>query len=493
MFKILVEVYHVLYSNHMVFSFLKNAAVAEKPTPKEKGTNEFDLIVIGAGSGLNVAAHAADAYRWKVAVVEEGPLGGTCLNRGCIPSKIIIHAADVAEEIRGAERFGITAKIESIDFAKVTRRATSFVDDDAVHIEEGVRAHPRMSLLKNRGSFKDARTVIAGGAEIRSERILIAAGTRPAVPPIPGLKETGYITSDEALRLEKQPASLAIVGGGYISTELGHFFGALGTKVSIFENSPVLLGREDEEVSKLFTKAFSEKHTVLLGVKVERVEKRGNLKAVIARNAEGKEVEVVADEIMLSVGRTSNADTLNLPASGVKTNERGFIEVNEYMETSVPGIWALGDIVGKAPFKHGANWEAEHVMTNIRGASKRAVDYSIMPHAIFSSPQIAGVGLTEQEAKAKNIRYAVQKKKYIATGMGKAMEEGEAFAKFIVDPEKKKILGCHIIGPQASTLIHEVIVALKAGGDISLVRDVVHIHPALSEVVQRALRQASEL
>ena len=446
----------------------------------------YDLIVIGAGSGLKVSA-AASSWGWKVAVIEEGPMGGTCLNRGCIPSKIIIHTADMIEEIRRAHEFGISVDYKGVDFGSVIRRATTLIDTDAANIEEGISADKNIDLYKTRGEFLQNKTIRAGEETISGERILIAAGSRPFVPPIPGLKEAGYTTSDEALRRENQPKRLAIIGGGYISTELGHFFGACGSEVTIIETAPLLVAREDGEIARLFTKLFQEKYKVLLEHKIKSIEKSAHAKVVVAEDKEGKEVRVEVDEILVTTGRKPNSDLLGLQNTAVTVNERGYILTNEYMETGTPGVWALGDIVGKAPFKHGANKEAEIVIANIKGGATLPMDYSIMPHAIFSSPQVAGVGLTEEDAKAKNIPYRVGKKEYRAIGMGQAIQEKNGFVKFIIGDDEK-ILGCHIIGPHASILVHEVVVAMtKTDGTVSSIRDAIHIHPALSEVVERAL------
>jgi len=447
----------------------------------------YDVIVIGAGSGLRVASALAQK-ELSVAVVEEGPMGGTCLNRGCIPSKIIIHTADMVEEIRRAKEFGINVEYKGVNFESIINRATTIIDTDALGIEEGLRSSKNITLYKTRGEFIDNKTVKVGDETITGERILIAAGSRPFVPPIPGLKEAGYITSDEALRLQKQPKRMVVVGGGYISTELGHFFGTLGTEITVIETVPLLIAREDKEVAELFTKLFSQKHKVLLEHKVKGIEKSASAKVVVAEDKDGNEVRVETDEILVTTGRKSNTDILKIENTDVHITERGNIITNEFMETNVPNVWALGDIVGKAPFKHGANKEAEVVLAHMLGEAKVAMDYTIMPHAIFSSPQVAGVGLTEEEVKAKNILYRIGKKMYEQTGMGQAIQEHDGFVKFIIGTQDEKILGCHIIGPHASILIHEVVVAMtKTDGTVSSIRDAIHIHPALSEVVQRAL------
>lgn len=443
----------------------------------------FDLIVIGAGSGLNVSSAAAE-MGMKVAVVEKGPMGGTCLNRGCIPSKIIIHSADVAETIRKSKLFGINSKISSIDFKKITSRASNIVDKDAREIEEGIKEDKNTTLFKTEARFISERTLKVGKETIKGEKIIIAAGTRPSIPPVEGLKDVDFITSDEALRLKKQPKTMTILGGGYIAAELAHFYGALGTKINIIQRNRLLIPNEDEEISSEFTRIFSRKYNVLTNFDAKSVMKKNGKFVVIV---EGKK-KLVSDQLLVATGRVSNTDILDVKKTNVETDEKGFIKTNDYLETTAKNIWALGDIVGKFLFKHSANLEAQYVYSNAILNKKIKVDYNAMPHAIFSSPQIAGVGLREQDLKEKKMDYAVGRYSYINSGMGLALQDNEGFVKIFADKKTFKILGCHILGTDASTLIHEVIVAMKARLTVNDIDKAVHIHPALSEVVQRAVR-----
>lgn len=444
---------------------------------------KFDLIVIGAGSGLDVMAAAA-GRGMKVALVEEGPLGGTCLNRGCIPTKILIHSADVMQTIKRASLFGIKTGNVSIDFKKIMGRAMKEVDGEAAEIESNIKSAQNITLFKGRGRFIAQKTLKVGGKELTADKIVIAAGTRPSLPPLEGLDKVPYLTSDEALRTQKLPKELVIIGGGYIAVELAHFFGSLGSKITILQRNVRLVPDEDEEIANKFTELFSKQYKVRLKFTAKKVEKKGA--KIIVYGADGTKAEGTA--LLIATGRIPNTDILDVAKTGVRVNEHGFVETNEYLETNVPGMWALGDIVGKYLFKHSANLEAEYVTHNLLGETehhKAAVDYTAIPHAIFSYPQIAGVGATEQELKAKNEDYLVGKYKYIDTGMGTAIEEKDGFVKFLTDYEGK-ILGCHIIGAEAATLIHEVLVSMKRGkGNVSDIIQTVHIHPALSEVVQR--------
>ena len=446
----------------------------------------FDLVIVGSGSGLDVASAAAQ-HGMKVAIIEKGRMGGTCLNRGCIPSKLLIHSADIAEIIKTSELFGIKVDKFSIDFDSIIKRAISLVDDDSDEIKNAFAEIDNPKLYQNECRFAGEKTILVGDETISADKILIASGTRPAIPKITGLDGSGYITSDEALRMQKQPRTLTIIGGGYIAAELAHFFGALGTRINIIEWGDILLKHEDVDISRKFTEVFSKKYGIHLGYNTESVSKKNNNGTfhIRARNSAGKTLELDSDQLLIATGRIPNSDTLALEDTGVKTDQKGFIVVDDYLETNVKGIFALGDAVGHYMFKHTANMEAQYAFNNIMHAHKVPVDYTAMPHAIFSSPQVASVGHTEQELKEKGVPYKKAVYNYIHTAMGQAIEDRDGFIKFLVSNEGK-ILGCHILGSHASILIHEVLVIMKAGdGNIRSIEKTVHIHPALSEVVAR--------
>ena len=325
---------------------------------------------------------------------------------------------------------------------------------------------------------------------------MIASGARPRIPNIKGLEGTGYLTSDEALRLKKQPHTLTIIGGGYIACELAHFFGALGTKINIIQRKNVLIPNEDEEVSQKFTEIFSKKYNVYVDYETEYVSREtepnssSKFHVIAKKDTSGKTLELVSDQLLIAAGRIPNSDTLDLEKTGVRVGEKGYIKTDRYLETDVNGIFALGDIIGRYLFKHNANHEARYVANNILHPDKKVpVNYAAMPHAIFSSPQVSGVGFTEHELKKEGLEYQKSVYSYINTAMGHALEDRDGFVKFLADKTNGKILGCHIIGSEASILIHEVLVAMRAddnGGTIDNITKTVHIHPALSEVVARA-------
>ena len=459
--------------------------------------NEVDFLVIGSGSGLDVANAAANRGQ-SVAVVEKGPLGGTCLNRGCIPSKMLLYHADVFETIENADAFHIDAEITDVDFAEMVREVNEDVSGDADSIRKGLRSSSQHDLYEGEGRFVDERTVeiVSGedeGARIRAETVLIAAGTRPAIPDIDGIDDVDYLTSTEALQLETPPDHLVIVGGGYIAAELGHFFGTFGCDVTIIGRRPNLLPEADEEIAEAFTDRYAERFTVHTGYAATAVSEANGTITVEANPYEygpdggvndEESVTVTGDELLVAAGRRPNTDLLNPDAAGVETDDRGFIETDEYLRTTADGVWALGDIVGEYLLKHSANHEAQAVVRNLFGDELQPVDYTAMPFAVFASPEVAGVGAREEELRDADREYATRTYRYDETARGSAMK-ADGFLKAIIDL-KGQILGCHIMGPEASDLIQEVVVAMKAGsGTVQDIRESVHIHPALSEVVQR--------
>jgi mycothione reductase len=460
---------------------------------------KFDLIVIGSGSGLDVANAAAEKG-FKVAIIEKDKLGGTCLNRGCIPSKLLIHSADIIEIIKKADVFGITVKNYKIDFQQIVNRVNKIVNTDSDEIKKGLQASKNPQLFLQECKFiGEKKILIANDKIITSDTILIASGTRPNIPNIKGLKNVEYITSNEALSLKQQPNSLTIIGGGYIACELAHFFGSLGSKINIIQRNDLLIPNEDTDISTRVTDIFSKKYNIYLGYNAELVfydskDKNGLNKTkiinVIAKNKFGNYVKVSSDQLLIAIGRIPNSDLLNIEKSGIKMNERGFIVVDEYLETNIKGIFALGDIVGKYQFKHNANNEAQYAYNNIVHPDKKIpVNYTAMPHAIFTNPQIAAVGYTEQQLTKEKIEYEKSIYPYIQTGMGQVIEDKEGFVKFLIDKRNRTILGCHIMGTDASILIHEVLVAMRIGkdeGKIDNITRTIHIHPSLSEVISKA-------
>ena len=438
----------------------------------------YDLIVIGSGSGLEISTEAAERGL-SVAVVEHGPFGGTCLNRGCIPSKILIHCADVMETIKRSELFGIKANVEAVDWQYIVRRASDEVDEESRMVEEGNQQAPNIDVYTDTVRFVGEKTLEVSGEQISAETIVIAAGTRPWVPEIPGLSDVPYMTSDEALRLLEQPRRLTIIGGGYIAAEMAHFYGSLGTEVTIVHRGPTLLREEDEQVAHRFTEVYQRRFKLLLNAQVTGVSRQGE-ETTLEVSAGGHRLSVPSDALLFATGRVPNTDLLEVANTGVKVDQRGFVEADEYLETNIPGIWTLGDIVGRYLLKHSANLEAAYVANNIFNPDNRvAVDYHAMPHAIFASPQVAGVGLTEQAAKEQGVSYVAATYDYYDTAYGSSIEDKDGFAKVLVHSETDEILGCHIIGSEASMLIQEAANAMRMRLTTEAITQAIYVHPAL--------------
>ena len=473
---------------------------------------KFDVMVIGAGSGEIIVDYAL-SHGMKVALIERGPLGGTCANRGCIPSKILLYPADVAEMVRNAKKFGIKAKIESIDFKGIMQRMRNILAEDQKR-EEYVKNIPNLTWFKDVGEFVGDYKLKVSGKTITANAIFIVSGARPLIPTIQGLKDVDYLTSVTLLELETLPKSTIIVGGGYIACEYAHFLSSMGSKVTIVQRATRLVKEQEPEISGLLKSEIGKKMDVFTGYEVKSVsEIQGGLKEVVAVEKDtGKESRLSADAILIAAGRRSNSDLLKPEKTGVEIDAKGWIKVNEYFETSKERIWSFGDAIGPRyyMFKHVANYEARVAWYNAHGtlhpeeahrhghgdhATKVAADYHAVPWAVFSNPEIAGVGLTQQQAKEQlgAGKLLIAKQHYKDTAKGEAMHDPAGFVKLIVDKETQKILGASIVGPHASILIQEITNIMNCGdGTILPLYQAMHIHPALSEVVSYALGNFQE-
>ncbi len=449
----------------------------------------FDLIVIGSGSGLEVSAAAAERDL-DVAVVESGPFGGTCLNRGCIPSKMLVHVADLAQAIAESEKFGLHASIERIDWPFIVERTFHEIDEDSANILKGNRSAENIAVFQGEARFTGPKRLSVEGVEIGAETIVIAAGTRPTAPKVPGLDEVGYETTDTIMRIGQLPRRLAILGGGFVAAELGHVFRSLGTEVTIISRGRTMLSNEDRDIAEAMTEAYRRRFTLLLESTLTAASRDGDvirLQVGSAGDAGGESQAVECDTLLVATGRVPNSDRLAVEVTGVETDERGYVRTDGRLETNVPGIWALGDIVGRWHLKHSANLEAAHVANNILDPDQSAeVDYHAMPWAIFGSPQIGGVGLTEVEAEEQGRPYAVARYPFDRTAYGSSIEDHDGFVKVLADPSSGEILGCHVIGHQASILVQEAVNIMRFRLPVDVIAQSIYIHPALSEVMQAA-------
>jgi mycothione reductase len=452
----------------------------------------YDVIVIGSGAGAIISDEAA-AQGLKTALIDKGPLvGGTCLNWGCIPSKMLIYTADRIVEIQEAKKLGIEAEIKNIDFHAIMERMRKSRQDDQVHIREGLKQSKNLDFYEGEGYFVGDYLLEVNGENLKGERVFIASGSRPFIPPIKGSKDVDYLTNESVLELKEKPDSLIIIGGGYIAVEFGHFFAAMGTKVTILEMADRLVLSEEPEISELLENELSKRMEVNTNALVEEVKQGEHGVVVTAKDTNsGERREYSAQRIMMAVGRRSNADILKVENTGVEIDKRGFIKVDEYLGTNRKGIFAIGDANGRQMFRHMANREAEIVTQNAFYGTNIKVDYSAVPHAVYSHPQVASVGMTEAQAREGH-NVLIGRMKYFDIAKGEAMMEKDGFAKVIVDKGSNKILGSHIIGPYAPELIQEVVNAMTSGGGIDEISQGIHIHPSLTELVQYTLNSLEE-
>jgi dihydrolipoamide dehydrogenase len=448
---------------------------------------QFDVLVIGSGSGMLIASVAVD-QGLKVALVESGRMGGTCINRGCVPSKMLLYPADVITTAKQADKLGVNATINSVDFSNIMTRMHTLVDGDSNMQAKAVENTPGLAWFKETGEFIGDHKMQVGNHTITAKKIFIVSGARVAIPPIKDLEKIDYLTSDNVLQLETPPKSVVIVGGGYIGMEYGHFFSAIGVKTTVIQRPFKVVPEEEPEVSDLLKLEMEKRMEIHTGFEAVEARQENSEVVLVTRNrVDGSQREFRAERLMIATGRVSNADILRPEKTGVKLDERGYVKVNDYLETSKKNIWAFGDAIGQQMFKHVANYEAGIVWHNANHDHKVPVNFNICPHAIFTHPQVAAVGLKQAEAKQQKYNILVGTALYRETAMGGAMGEPNGFVKVIVEKETGKILGASIIGAEASILIQEIINAMSSGnGTFEPIAQGMHIHPALSEVVQNA-------
>jgi mycothione reductase len=454
---------------------------------------EYDFIAIGTGSVMNIVnAIAQENPNVKVAVIDKDEPGGICLTRGCIPSKILLYPAELLRTIARAKEFGISIDMKNVNFKNVMERMRTLTGNDISALRRGLSNSKNIDYYKAVAEFIAPYTLKVDDETITSKVIFLCTGSKPVIPPIRGVEKAGYLTSDTILGIDKLPESIAIIGGGYIAAEYGHFLATMGSRVTVIGRNPQFIPEEEPEVSLLAKRELQKYMTIVTNHEVRRAEKTaaGKKKLVAVNRETGKEVVIIAGEILVASGRGPNTDILHPERGEIKIDENGWIIVNEYLETSQPNVWALGDADGKYMFKHVANYEALVVYFNAIRKSKTKVDYHAVPHAVFTYPEIASVGLKEKEAIEKygkdDVLIGIER--YEDTAKGLAMGVKDYFVKVIVERKTMKILGAHIIGPYASILIQEIInLMYMPTQSAELIIQGMHIHPSLSEVVQRSV------
>lgn len=445
---------------------------------------DFDLVIIGSGSGNSLVTPELDD--WRIAIVEEGVFGGTCLNVGCIPTKMYVYPADLVENAANAGRLGLVPHRLKAEWPSIRDRIFGRIDP----ISAGGRAYREsgshnVTLFETHAQFSGARELTLGtGETLTADHIVLAAGSRAIVPDIVRESGVAFHTSDTIMRVDDLPERLIIFGGGYIAAEFAHVFSAFGTHTTVITRS-TLLREHDHDITSRLTDRVRDAWHLRTHASVRSLRESDG--EIVVELADGTTVE--GDMLLVATGRQPNGDRLNLPAGGVDTHPDGRVVADEYQRTSAAGVWALGDVSSHARLKHVANHEARVVAHNLAHPDDlRASDHRFIPSAVFTHPQIASVGITEQEAKARGVRYVSAVQHYSSTAYGWAMEDAVSVCKLLADPDTGQLLGAHLLGEQASTLIQPLIQAMSFGLPArEMARGQYWIHPALTEVVENAL------
>jgi mycothione reductase len=446
----------------------------------------FDLVIIGAGSGNSLLTPFFDD--WKVAIVERDTFGGTCLNRGCIPSKMFVYAADVAEIARRGERLGVSTHFDGADWPSIRDRVFARIDPIASGGEQYRLGLPNVTVFKTDSRFVGHKRLAVGDDIISADQFVIAAGSRTRMPLADGFDRVPFHTSDTIMRIDALPRHLIVLGGGYIASEMAHVFGSLGSEVTIVHRSPTLLRNEDDDIAMRFTEIYRHRFQLFTSTQVLAIHEHNGVSELDV-SVDGDHRTVRGDCVLVAIGRIPNGHELGVTETGVTLDSSGFIETDEYLRAAADGIWALGDITNPAMLKHTANAEAALIAHNLEHpGDMKAIDRRFVPHAVFGYPQVASVGVRERDLLAQGAPHLVAQRAYGDTAYGWAMEDTDSFCKLIADPDSRLLLGAHIIGPQASTLLQQLVQGMRFGQTIDeLATEQLYTHPALNEVVEQAL------
>ena len=429
------------------------------------------LLIIGAGPGGYETAVEAAKRGMEVTLISEGPLGGTCLNEGCIPTKTFCHYAELIEQNLKA---GLDCKPS---FAAAAERKQAVIEQLRGGINMLLKG---VQVVQGRAQFKDAGTVVCNGTEYTADKIIIATGSVSASLPIPGADNC--ITSKEILELKEVPASLCVIGGGVIGLEFASIFRSFGSEVTVLEYCPNILPRFDVDLAKRLKQSLS-KRGINIEVQAQVTRIDGNTVTYIKKE---KEFTVQADKILMAVGRRPNTEGLNLEAAGIDYTRKG-ITVNDRFETNVPGIYAVGDVTGGIMLAHAATYQGLHALNCMCG-QQDSIRFDLIPAAVFTMPEVATIGLTEEQCEEQNLEVRCLKSFYRANGKAVSMDETDGYCKVIVGSDGV-ILGAHLMGAHASDIIHEIAAVMNMGGTLEQMQAVIHAHPTLSEVMQSALHQ----
>ena len=448
-------------------------------------SEEFDLIVVGGGRASGLANAAAQAGL-KTALVERDKLGGACPNRGCVPSKLLIGFAEAARHVQEADRHFIDAEYKGINTEQVFGSVNDYVGGVDGRYEDRLDK-AGVELIRGEATFVAHKTLAVEDREITAENIVIATGSRPSDVPFSDLP---VWTSDSLFPLEEAPPkSLLIIGGGFIGCEMSAFFSGMGVETHLFARGGRLLGREDGDIEKVFQEEFGKQvhthcHANLTNLRYDGA----SFSATFDVHGESK--VFTADRVLFAIGRRPNTEALNLEKTGLATNDRGFIPVDDHLQTSVDGIYAAGDVNGRYMLQHAAAYEVRYLRQKLIKADEDPIDERQIAHAVFSHPEVASVGLTEEELKAAGTPYVSVFEDWLASARAMAMRIDYPRIKLLVSPEDYSILGCHMVGPESCTLIHQVLAVIHLKNDVRELADMIYIHPGLNECILAAAVKA---
>ena len=452
------------------------------------------MIIIGAGPGGYETALLAARRGVEVILIESGPVGGTCLNEGCIPTKAFCRNAEVLDGLHEAEGFGVTGLSYDFDFRAVVSRKNAVVEQLRGGVE-GLLGHKNITLVRGKAYFKDDHTILVDGQEYMADYIIIATGSVSATLPIPGADLSGILTSKEILDIQEIPGRLCVIGGGVIGLEFASIFRSFGSEVTVLEYRKDILPRFDTDLAKRLKQSLGKRGIEINTQSQVTAINENNGVYEVAYTRKGKEETVVADKVLMAVGRRANLDSLNLADIGIQCTRRG-VAVNEVMQTNIPHIYAIGDINGLMMLAHAATFQGIVALDHIMGYQNE-IDLSVMPAAVFTSPEAASVGLTEDECKENGIPVKCLKSFFRANGKAVTMGETDGFCKIVVAAEPKegadspyepgRILGCHMYGPHSSDIIQEVCALISRKATLAEFKDIIHTHPTLTEVLQNAV------
>jgi len=443
--------------------------------------DERDIVIVGGGPAGYVAAIHASHLGAKVAVVEKDKLGGTCLNRGCIPTKALARSAEVLLEARAASDFGIEADNIRIDFPRIMAHKSKSVNQLVSGVEQLMKAN-KIRVCRGEGRILSPHLVKVNDEEIATRKLIIATGSESTPLPVPGGDLPGVLTTDDILELRELPESLVVIGGSHVGVEFASIFNALGTKITIVKRRPLRLEPVDEEIGRRFAQTLPRQGIqVKIGAAAKAIKKKGALLRVVWDTPEGEQ-GVDGQTVLMATGRAPYTKGLSLSELGIQM-DHGAIRVNEYLETNVKNVYAIGDVLGKNMLAHVASYEGEVAVENALGHSRQA-DYRAVPNCVFCQPEMAGVGITEKEASDGGIPHKVSKFPFAACGRAVAMGETTGLVKMICHAGDGKVLGMHIMGPHASDIIAEGVLAIRLGLTAEDIVRTIHAHPTLPEAVR---------